>query len=645
MLAHAAHFAKKRGVVQLGEAGRELGQVEVGAVGGGLHGARRHGQAGGAAAEVARVVGPAPAADVHPLAVVDQKRRGHQVGAVAAAAPVAKGDAERRQGQVGVELLNELRAAGRAGQPRGVGVGAQALAQHVHPARRVELQQLGQIEAAGAQVSGPLHRAPVGADAGHEAIGCSARRSGAVGPGRSGQVRRSSAAAHKHPPLAIALNGKRGVLPAAAQQAGPLHRAQVGTQFANQRIRRATLIGGPEAPGQPGEVERAGGRRHVHVAGPIQQHIAAEGVAVVRRHGRAGGYHAVVAAAAQEGAGQQAAAVGAQAREHQVGPVGHGIGRAGGAEGRHRRAAAKRALRRARGGGVVGRAGAAQQQQLVLPVRHQAVRKLGVGAAQVGGPHPRRRPARAGVVLDEGDVGQPVEEGLERARRGGVAQVEGNAARVHIARVVVGGREAPVVGRRAGEGRKLHRGVDGEGPAVVVGPQGEAQGVASQHVAAGHGPALSGGVELPGLRGQLGNGAHAGGDDEVAGRVEGQGIGAVVAQRYAGGVGARGQLHVVFQALGGVFVQRQVDAGPEAGVAQPAEGPHVAGPAAGVVAHEVVALARRGPGGREAGAGAGASQTPPRRRGPRWPRWPARSEPRRPRGGARPARPGRKTHR
>ena len=140
---------------------------------------------------------------------------------------------------------------------------------------------------------------------------------------------------------------------------------------------------------------------------------------------------------------------------------------------------------------------------------------------------------------------------------------------------------------------------------MVVVAQGEGEGAAREHIAAGHGPALPGGIELPGLRGQLGSSAHRGFDDEVAGRVQAQGAGPVVAQGHAGGVGARGQQHIVFELLARIFIQSQVDARPQAGVAQPPKRAHVAGPAPAVVANEVVALASRGRLGREAGAGAG----------------------------------------
>ena len=613
VLGHAAQLAEKGSVFQAAHAGRELGQVEVRAVGGALHGGGRYGQAGGGAAQPLAaqvVVQAAPAAHVHALAVIDQKSSGHQVGAVVEAAPLAKRRVVEAGGQVRVQLLNKLRAAGAAVQARRDGLLAQRLAQQVGVAGRVELQKMGLVVGAGADERGPFQRAAIGADAGGEAVGATALVAGAVGPGRGRKIERRSAAAHVHPALRVALYRVGGLGIAAAQQAGPGHGVQGRGQLAQQRIRSPAPVRAVEAQAQAGKVGGAGGRGHVHVARAIEQHVAAKRVAVVGRDGIGLIQHAIVAGAAQVSAGQQVTAGGAEAAHHQIRAIGHEV--VGGAAGPHakrvqHRAAPEVALRRPGRGGVVQRRGAAHHHQLVLRVHHQAVRKVGVVAAQVGGPHPRRRAGSGRVVFNQRHVDDAAESGAKRPRRGRkrASGVEHDAARVHVARLVIRRREAPVIGRRAGQGRELHRRVDGQGPRLIVSAQREAEGAAPQHVAAGHGLTLATGRNLPGLRGQLGGSAHRGFDDEVAGRVQGQGGGPVVAQGHAGGVGARGQQHIVFQVLGGVFVQRQGDARPQLLVAQLPEGPDVAGPAGFVLAHEVVALASRGPAGREAGAGTG----------------------------------------
>nr|WP_239691567.1 translation initiation factor IF-2 [Hymenobacter lapidarius] len=73
-------LAEKGTVLQAGHAGGELGQVKIATVGVALHGVAGHGQAvGGAAYPVAAqvVVFAAPAADVYPLAVIDQEGSGY----------------------------------------------------------------------------------------------------------------------------------------------------------------------------------------------------------------------------------------------------------------------------------------------------------------------------------------------------------------------------------------------------------------------------------------------------------------------------------------------------------------------------------------------------------------------------------------
>ena len=235
------------------------------------------------------------------------------------------------------------------------------------------------------------------------------------------------------------------------------------------------------------------------------------------------------------------------------------------------------------------------------------MRKIGVVAAQIRGPHPRGRPRGSGVVFDKGHIDHAAEAGAIRPRRGRkrAAGVEHNAARVHIARVVISRREAPVIGRRARQGRELYGGVDGEGTGFIVSPEGEGEGATLKHVAAGHRLALAGSIELPGPGGQLGGAAHRSFNDEITGCIQGQAGGSVVAQGHAARVGAGGQQHVVFQVLTGVFVQRQVDARPQASVAQPPKRSHMGGPVAGIGSHEVVALTSCGRFGRKANTGAG----------------------------------------
>ena len=130
MLGHAV-LAEEGGVLQLCHAGREFGQVKIGAVGGGLEGSGGGGQAAGAATQVAAAPAvhlPAPAADVHPLAVIDQKSRGYQVGA-SAIAPAAKRRTVEAGGEVLVQLLNKLCAVGRGVEAQRSGVLSQRLAQ------------------------------------------------------------------------------------------------------------------------------------------------------------------------------------------------------------------------------------------------------------------------------------------------------------------------------------------------------------------------------------------------------------------------------------------------------------------------------------------------------------------------------------
>ena len=350
-------------------------------------------------------------------------------------------------------------------------------------------------------------------------------------------------------------------------------------------------------------------RGEVHVVGRVHQNVAPERVAVVvgqlrrgagRRQTGVERQQAVVAGAAQVGRAHQSCAVGRQPRNHQIRAGGRVVGRAVAERGRGA-AAPKRALQRPRRSGVVQRARRAQHQQLALVVHHQAVRKIGPGPAQVGGPHPRRRPAHASVELDNGNVNQRGKRRLKRARAGGVAGPKRNAARVQVALRIVSRREAPVVGHRAGVGREHHHRVDGQRPGGVVLAQRETHQLVRQHVAAGHGLAPAAGRGLPGHGGALRHGAHAGAHQQVAGRVHGQAFGSVVAQADGGGVGAGGQLKIVLQVLVGALVHAGLHAGPQAGVVQRAEAAHIGRPAPGIAAQKIAAVLGGGRFGRDGG--------------------------------------------
>ena len=316
------------------------------------------------------------------------------------------------------------------------------------------------------------------------------------------------------------------------------------------------------------------------------------------------GQQAVVVGAAQKRAAHQRRTIGRQAGNDKVGTSWGVVGRAE-AEGRRGRAPAESGLQRPAGGGVVGRARRAQYQQLALIIHHQAMRKIGPAATHIGGPHPRRRPAHAGVVLDDGNVNQPREGGLKRAWAGWVAGLEGNAARVEVALRVVGRREAPVVGHRARVGGKYHHRVDGQRPRGIILAQGKPHHPPGQHVAAGHGLALTGGRGLPGQRGALGDGAHAGFHQQVAAGVQRQGLGPVVPQANGGRPGPGGQLKIVFEVLVSAFVHSRIHAGPQAGVAQLAVAAHVAGPVPGVGPKEIAAVLSSGCFGAERRSRAG----------------------------------------
>ena len=309
--------------------------------------------------------------------------------------------------------------------------------------------------------------------------------------------------------------------------------------------------------------------------------------------------HAVVAAAAQVGRAHQGCGIGIQAGHDEVRTGGHIVRRPIIAKRLRRRTSAKGALNSPGRSRVVAGARRAQHQQLALVIHHQAMRKIRPVAADVGGPHPRRRPVHPGVIFDNGNVDETRKRGPERARAGRVASTEGNAARVQVALRVISRREAPVIGRRAGVGGKYHHRVDGERAGSIVAAQCKMHGAAGQHVAARHGPALAGRVGLPGLRGALGEVAHAGFHHQVAFAVQGQGVGAVVPQADGRRIGLRGQREIILQALVGAFVHPRPNARPQPGVAQLAVAAHIAGPVRGVGPEEIAAVFSGGRFGRE----------------------------------------------
>src|SRR5205807_1113196 len=86
-------------------------------------------------------------------------------------------------------------------------------------------------------------------------------------------------------------------------------------------------------------------------------------------------------------------------------------------------------------------------------------------------------------------------------------------------------------------------------------------------------------------------------------------LGALEGELDGGGVGARGQLEVVFELVLVVAVEDEVDAGVEVGVLDGAVVDDVGDPPAGVAADVVVADAVHGPDADGAGVGVGAGST------------------------------------
>ena len=496
----------------------------------------------GEAEAVVLVFAAAPAADVNAVALVYQKGGGREVdvgqaeaGAAVVAGPAAKHGAKPQRVEAGAEFLDVLGAAG-VGVAAGAGdEGCQRLAQQINLALGVELHEISLVVGGAAQVAGPADLAAVGADAGHKGIDV-APPGGLQTPGRDRKIRARGAARGVHATGRIELQRVGGIGPAAAQQATEAQCPEARREAAHHAVGGAAVVGAAEAAGGAGEVGRAGTRGQVHIVLGIEQHVAPEVVAVVVAEAGGGVLHtqqAVGVGAAEVGGGQQRIAAGREPADDQIGAVGQVVGRAKHegrrparhqrrrAVGRHQRPAIEAAVKRPRRGRKIGARRGAHYHQFAPAIGDERVRKLRGVAAQVRGPHPRRRAAGAGVVLDEGNVAiqaaaelvhHAVEDGAVGPDGGRVARPKHDAAGVQVALLVVGGREAPVVGRRAGEGGKDDRRVDGQRPAGVVGPEGEADfGLAlglAQHEAAAHGAAAAGGIGLPGRRGQFGEAAQ-----------------------------------------------------------------------------------------------------------------------------------------
>ena len=318
VVAFAAVVAEVGGVLQPVHGGAKLGQVEVLAVGGGLHGVGGDGHPEGAgvgeAEPVVQVFAPAPAADIHPVALVHEEGGGGYIDGIGGGADHG---AEAQRVEVGAEFLDVLGrarvavAAGADGHP------AQRLAQQVGFGAGVELQKVRLVVGGGAEVGGVVEGAAAGREPGYEAVHVAAPgRLEAAGGG--GEVGAGGAAGHKNAARRVALQRVGGIGPAAAEQGAEAQAAEAGAEAGHHGIGGAAVVGAAEAVGDR-KIGGGGGGGHVHVVLGIEQHVAPEIVAVVVAQARLRTLHtqqAVVVGAAKEGAGQQRIAGHRKAGQH-----------------------------------------------------------------------------------------------------------------------------------------------------------------------------------------------------------------------------------------------------------------------------------------------------------------------------------------
>ena len=280
-----------------------------------------------------------------------------------------------------------------------------------------------------------------------------------MGAGGDGEVAARGAAADHRVAVVVEVYGIGRVVAAAAEVGAPEQRVEGIVELKDHGVLlvHVVALGGPR---RGGEVGAHGGAADVGVAEDVADNLAACAVAVVVVQGVVALHddlaasvvvpfvvEAVVVVAANERGGLQRGAVGAETRHEDVAPVGEGY-RLGvlvvdaGAAGKPAPVGVGRR-------GKVVAPGGAEDEQLVEVVDIEAVRHIGLRAAEVGGVEAL---AAGGVKLEDAyvrDARRAVEGGVVGAQRGGVADAEDEACSVSVLVRVVGARGAPVVGQRA----------------------------------------------------------------------------------------------------------------------------------------------------------------------------------------------------